>query len=127
MESLKVKVLDELLACESIILCLTTVNDCHPHSYIPNYDTNTCGCLAMYVLITRVSMMIPRRVVDHDPHPGGDHDPAQGINDDPLLPRVVELRQLVGASTLSKGLSSHSVIRNAAKEEVRLLVMMRVS
>ena len=44
-----------------------------------------------------------------------------------ILTRVVELRQLVGASTLSKGLSSHSVIRNAAKEEVRLLVMMRVS
>ena len=49
-----------------------------------------------------------------------------GINDDLLLPRVVELRQLVGASTLSKGLSSHSVIRNAAKEEVRFLVMIRV-
>ena len=44
-----------------------------------------------------------------------------------IFTRVVELRQLVGASTLSKGLSSHSVIRNAAKEEVRLLVMMRVS
>ena len=44
-----------------------------------------------------------------------------------IITRVVELRQLVGASTLSKGLSSHSVIRNAAKEEVRLLVMMHVS
>ena len=78
------KFVDELLACESIILCLTAVMP------IPTFPP---GWLIM--IITRVSMMI--------------------------LTRVVELRQLVGASTLSKGLSSHSVIRNAAKEEVRLL------
>ena len=83
------KFVDELLACESIILCLTAVMP------IPTFPP---GWLIM--ILTRVWMMI--------------------------LTRVVELRQLVGASTLSKGLSSHSVIRNAAKEEVRLLVMMRV-
>ena len=102
MESLNLKVVDELLACESIILCLTAVIP------IPTFPP---GWL----------IMILTRVLNHDHHQG------VKLTLSMMIPtRVVELRQLVGASTLSKGLSSHSVIRNAAKEEVRLLVMMRV-
>ena len=37
--------------------------------------------------------------------------------------RVVELRQLVGASTMAKGLSSHSLIKNAVKEEILVMHM----
>ena len=36
--------------------------------------------------------------------------------------RVVELRQLVGATTMAKGLSSHQIIKNAAKEEILVIV-----
>ena len=36
--------------------------------------------------------------------------------------RVIELRQLVGATTMAKGLSSHQIIKNAAKEEILVIV-----
>ena len=36
--------------------------------------------------------------------------------------RVIELRQLVGATTMAKGLSSHQIIKNAAKEEILVTV-----
>ena len=35
---------------------------------------------------------------------------------------VIELRQLVGATTMAKGLSSHQIIKNAAKEEILVIV-----
>ena len=36
--------------------------------------------------------------------------------------RVIELRQLVGATTMAKGHSSHQIIKNAAKEEILVTV-----